>query len=97
MVADMVDPVRMPIPGPAGEGRPEGALRNKLDDTHGGGPKRARPAARHAEPAVNLTGSMATFLVATLEANGKPKRAAAPVPSGEGAGAALRPASVSPG
>ncbi|MBM3927183.1 MAG: hypothetical protein FJ335_01795 [Sphingomonadales bacterium] len=44
-----------------------GALRNKLGDAHGGGPKRARPAARHAELAVNLAGSMATFLVATWE------------------------------
>lgn len=45
-----------------------GALRNKLGDAHSGGPKRARPAARHAELAVNLAGSMATFLVATWEA-----------------------------
>lgn len=52
-----------------------GALRNKLGDAHGGGPRRARPAARHAELAVNLAGSMATFLVATREArkaNGTP-------------------------
>lgn len=45
-----------------------GALRNKLGDAHGGGPRRARPAARHAELAVNLAGSMATFLVATWTA-----------------------------
>ncbi|NCN85850.1 MAG: abortive infection family protein [Sphingomonadales bacterium] len=45
-----------------------GALRNKLGDAHGGGPKKAKPAARHAELAVNLSGSMATFLVATWEA-----------------------------
>src|SRR3546814_3064776 len=45
-----------------------GALRNELGDAHSGGPKRARPAARHAELAVNLAGSMATFLVATWEA-----------------------------
>src|SRR3546814_19165193 len=44
-----------------------GALRNKLGDAHSGGPKRARPAARHAELAVTLAGSMATFLVATWE------------------------------
>ncbi|MET3726004.1 abortive infection family protein [Sphingomonas trueperi] len=44
-----------------------GALRNKLGDAHGGGPKRARPAARHAELAVNLAGSMATFLVSTWQ------------------------------
>lgn len=45
-----------------------GALRNKLGDADGGGRKRAKPAARHAELAVNLAGSMATFLVATWEA-----------------------------
>jgi hypothetical protein len=45
-----------------------GALRNKLGDAHGGGPRRAKPAARHAELAVNLAGSMATFLLATWEA-----------------------------
>ncbi|MFV1919591.1 abortive infection family protein [Sphingomonas sp. MJ1 (PH-R8)] len=45
-----------------------GALRNKLGDAHSGGPRRARPAARHAELAVNLAGSMATFLVSTWEA-----------------------------
>jgi hypothetical protein len=45
-----------------------GALRNKLGDAHGGGPRRAKPAARHAELAVNLAGSMATFLMATWEA-----------------------------
>lgn len=42
-----------------------GALRNKLGDAHSGGPKRARPAPRHAELAVNLSGAMAMFLVAT--------------------------------
>ena len=45
-----------------------GALRNKLSDAHSPGPKRARPLARHAELAVNLSGAMATFLVATWEA-----------------------------
>jgi hypothetical protein len=45
-----------------------GALRNKLGDAHGGGPRRAKPAARHAELAVNLAGSMANFLMATYEA-----------------------------
>lgn len=42
-----------------------GALRNKLSDAHSSGPKRARPLPRHAELAVNLSGAMATFLVAT--------------------------------
>lgn len=45
-----------------------GALRNKLGDAHSSGPKRARPLPRHAELAVNLSGAMATFLVATWEA-----------------------------
>ena len=45
-----------------------GALRNKLSDAHSPGPKRARPQARHAELAVNLAGTMATFIVATWEA-----------------------------
>lgn len=45
-----------------------GALRNKLGDADGSGPRRAKPAGRHAELAVNLAGSMATFLVATWEA-----------------------------
>jgi hypothetical protein len=44
-----------------------GALRNKLGDAHSQGPKRARPQARHAELAVNLAGTMATFLIATWE------------------------------
>jgi hypothetical protein len=45
-----------------------GAIRNKLGDAHSQGPKRAKPLTRHAELAVNLSGSMATFLIATWEA-----------------------------
>ncbi|MDR6790064.1 hypothetical protein J2Y58_003444 [Sphingomonas sp. BE138] len=45
-----------------------GALRNRLGDAHSSGPRKAKPAPRHAELAVNLAGSMATFLVATWEA-----------------------------
>ncbi|WP_196258455.1 abortive infection family protein [Pelagibacterium limicola] len=45
-----------------------GSLRSKLGDAHSAGPKRARPAGRHAELAVNLAGTMATFLVATWRA-----------------------------
>lgn len=45
-----------------------GALRNRLSDAHSSGPLRAKPQARHAELAVNLAGTMATFLVATWEA-----------------------------
>ena len=42
-----------------------GALRNRLSDAHGQGKRPVRPAARHAELAVNLAGAMATFLVTT--------------------------------
>lgn len=42
-----------------------GALRNKISDAHSGGPLRVKPSARHAELAVNLAGTMATFLVST--------------------------------
>jgi hypothetical protein len=44
-----------------------GALRNRLSDSHGKGLKRVKPDTRHAELAVNLAGSMATFLVETWE------------------------------
>lgn len=44
-----------------------GAVRNRLSDSHGKGKASARPAARHAELAVNLAGSVALFLLATLE------------------------------
>jgi hypothetical protein len=39
-----------------------------LGDAHSQGPMRAKPLPRHAELAVNLAGTMATFLVATWEA-----------------------------
>lgn len=45
-----------------------GSLRNKLSDAHGKGRKAARPLPRHAELAVNLAGTTATFLVATWRA-----------------------------
>ena len=45
-----------------------GTIRNKLGDAHGKGPKPAKPAPRHAALAVNLAGSMATFLVETWNA-----------------------------
>jgi hypothetical protein len=50
-----------------------GALRNKLSDAHGKGKKAAKPAPRHAELAVNLAGSTATFMVSTWEARGNRK------------------------
>jgi hypothetical protein len=43
-------------------------LRNKLGDSHGQGKRHVKPAARHAELAVNLAGSVAVFLVATWNA-----------------------------
>ncbi|WP_370036017.1 abortive infection family protein [Sinorhizobium fredii] len=45
-----------------------GSLRNKISDAHSRGPKRVRPAPRHAQLAVNLSGTMATFLVNTWNA-----------------------------
>ncbi|MGF1633189.1 MAG: abortive infection family protein [Phycisphaerae bacterium] len=45
-----------------------GALRNRLSDAHGKGKVGSRPAARHAELAVNLSGALATYLLATWEA-----------------------------
>lgn len=42
-----------------------GALRNKIGDAHGSGRRAVRPKPRHAELAVNLAGSMASFLVST--------------------------------
>lgn len=44
-----------------------GALRSRVGDAHGKGKQGARPAARHAELAVNLAGAMATFLIQTWE------------------------------
>lgn len=43
-------------------------LRNKLGDSHGQGKHHVRPAARHAELAVNLAGSVAMFLISTWNA-----------------------------
>ena len=43
-----------------------GTLRNRIGDAHGKGRNPVRPAPRHAALAVNLAGSMATFLVETL-------------------------------
>lgn len=56
-----------------------GALRNKHSDAHGKGKRAVKPAERHAELAVNLSGSMSLFLLATLEhkqslANGESKK-----------------------
>jgi hypothetical protein len=44
-----------------------GSLRNRFGDAHGKGKAAVKPLPRHAELAVNLAGSMATFLVSTWE------------------------------
>ena len=46
-----------------------GALRNKLGDAHGKGKAKIKPAPRHAELAVNLSGSMALYLIETYNAS----------------------------
>lgn len=45
-----------------------GTLRNKIGDAHGKGGKPVKPGGRHAHLAVNLAGTMATFLVETWQA-----------------------------
>jgi hypothetical protein len=44
-----------------------GAIRNKIGDAHGQGRRPVRPKPRHAELAVNLAGTVASFLVATWQ------------------------------
>ncbi|GHE22824.1 abortive infection family protein [Halomonas urumqiensis] len=46
-----------------------GEVRNKIGDAHGQGPKAVKPSPRHAELAVNLAGTMASFLISTLESH----------------------------
>ena len=48
-----------------------GAIRNQYSDAHGKNASGTKPAPRHAELAVNLSGTMATFLLQTLEARKK--------------------------
>ena len=43
------------------------AVRNKLGDAHGKGRNAVRPSSRHAELAVNLAGTMASFMIGTWE------------------------------
>jgi hypothetical protein len=42
-----------------------GSIRNKISDAHGKGKKSVKPALRHSELAINLAGSMASFLIST--------------------------------
>ena len=44
-----------------------GAMRNRMSDAHGKGRRSVKPLPRHAELAVNLAGSMATYLIASWE------------------------------
>lgn len=44
-----------------------GSLRNKLSDSHGMSQKSAKPSPRHALLAVNLSGSMAEFIISSWE------------------------------
>jgi adenylate kinase family enzyme len=44
-----------------------GAVRNKLSDAHGKGQNGFAPSARHAQLAVNLSGTMSSFLVSSWE------------------------------
>lgn len=46
-----------------------GTLRNKIGDAHGQGRNPVKPSSRHAALAVNLAGSMATFLIETWTVN----------------------------
>ncbi|WP_247640564.1 abortive infection family protein [Chromohalobacter moromii] len=45
-----------------------GELRNRVGDAHGQGQRPVKPLPRHAELAVNLSGTMSAFLIATLDA-----------------------------
>ena len=45
-----------------------GAIRNRLGDAHGKGSKGYKPAPRHAELVVNLSGALSLFLLETQEA-----------------------------
>ena len=45
-----------------------GSLRNRLSDAHGKGRAGVKPASRHAELAVNLSGALVKYLLATWEA-----------------------------
>lgn len=45
-----------------------GSLRNRLSDAHGKGKIGKKPSPRHADLAVNLSGALATYLLATWEA-----------------------------
>jgi hypothetical protein len=56
-----------------------GTLRNRLGDAHGKGRMPSRPAPRHAELAVNLSGTIALFIMSTWEAKKTNLREGKPV------------------
>jgi hypothetical protein len=45
-------------------------MRRRVNASHGQGKRSVKPLPRHAELAVNMAGSMASFLLATFEAKG---------------------------
>ena len=51
-----------------------GSLRNRLSDAHGKGRIGSKPLPRHAELAVNLSGALASYLLATWEAKSSLER-----------------------
>ena len=51
-----------------------GSLRNKLGDAHGKGEIKIKPAPRHAELAVNLSGAMALYLIETFNSTKNKKQ-----------------------
>lgn len=57
-----------------------GTLRNRLSDAHGKGKIAARPAPRHAELAVNLSGALTQFVLSTWEDKGYDPRGPANFP-----------------
>jgi hypothetical protein len=49
------------------------AMRNALGDAHGKAAKSPRPSARHADLAINLAGTLSSFLIETYEERFRPK------------------------
>jgi len=57
-----------------------GSLRDNLSDAHGQGKDGVKPLPRHAELAVNLSGAIASFLVATYQARMRGSQSCGSVP-----------------
>ena len=58
-----------------------GTLRNRLSDAHGKGKLAARPAPRHAELAVNLSGALTQFVLSTWKEKGNNPKGPAKFPT----------------